>query len=172
MRDHVFIFTILLFSFVKKCIVTLGNLFISKCTVLRFPMQFIRTFCWLCIDARELIFALCSRLDRGRAVYFTTQPACSIHALLPPISGNFHSLLAKSCVPYKVPLKFALPCLSTEFSFSFSKYQWNSRLFLKWMVIATANPSDTAYLANTADKLNTPKAKRPHEIFCSTIHRQ
>ena len=40
------------------------------------------------------------------------------------------------------------------------------------MVIAAANPSDTAYLANMADKLNTLKANRLDEIFCSTIHRQ
>ena len=126
LHDHVIIFTILLlFSFVKKCLVASGDLFISKYAVLRFPMQFIRTFCWLCVDARELIFALCSRLDRGRDVHFATRPACSIRVLFPPISGNFRSLLAKSCVPYKGLLKFALPCMSTEFSFSFSKYKWN-----------------------------------------------
>ena len=89
----------------KQCLVASGDLFISKCAVLRFPMQFIRTFCWLCVDARELIFALRSRIDRQQAVYFTARPACSIRVLFPPISGNFRFLLAESCVPYKVLLK-------------------------------------------------------------------
>ena len=116
----------------------------------------------LALHRREkLIFALCFRLVLVFVCYF------------PPASGNFRSLLAKSCVPYKVLLKFALPCSSKEFSFTFSNYQtWNSRLFPKWMVIAAANPSNTAYLVNTADKLNTPKANRADEMFCSTIHRQ
>ena len=78
LRDHVIMFTILLlFSIVK--IITLSRWAVS----LFLNAQFFRTCCWLCIDARGLIFALCSPVDRGTAVYFAARAVQFVCYFLP-----------------------------------------------------------------------------------------